>query len=251
MAVSRYSRALLKLSGEALKGSRSYGIDPSAVRYMATQIKEAAALDVQMCVVVGGGNIWRGAEAQAEGMDRATADHAGMLATVINALALQDALERIGVVTRMQSAIAIQAVAESYIRRRAMRHLEKGRVVIFAAGTGNTYVTTDTAAALRSVDIGADVLLMGKNNVDGVYDSDPNVNPNAVKFDFLTCHNALERRLEVMDSAALALCMENNVPIVVFDIFEPKSVQRVLMGEPVGTLVAEYSDRLLGKAKSS
>ncbi len=251
MVMSKYSRALLKLSGEALKGSRTFGIDSESVRYMALQVKEAMATGVQMGVVVGGGNIWRGSEAEAEGMDRATADYAGMLATVINALALQDALEKVGVITRTQTAMSIQAVAEPYIRRRAIRHLEKGRVVIFAAGTGNPYMTTDTAAALRSVEIGAEVLLMGKNNVDGVYDSDPNKNSDARKFDFLTYQDALSRRLEVIDSTALALCMENTLPIVVFDIFEPNSIQRVLRGESVGTLVAEKSDSLLNKAKSS
>ena len=246
MGTAKYSRALLKVSGEALRGDRTYGIDSERVKFMARQIKEAWALNVEIAVVVGGGNIWRGSEAEAEGMDRATADYAGMLATVINSLALQDALEKEGVVTRTQSAINIQAVAEPYIRRRAIRHLEKERVVIFASGTGNPYMTTDTAAALRAIEIGADVLLMGKNNVDAIYDSDPNLNPQARKFDFLTYIDAMGRRLDVMDSTALSLCMENNLLIVVFDISAPNSIQRVLQGETMGTLVAESAGQLLG-----
>jgi uridylate kinase len=245
MVNSKYKRALLKLSGEALKGDKSYGIDPKAIRYVATQIKNATLLGVELAVVVGGGNIWRGAEAELDGMDRGTADHAGMLATMINGLALQDALEKIGVNTRTQTALSIQAVAESYIRRRAIRHLEKGRVVILAAGTGNTYVTTDTAAALRSVDLGAELLLMGKNKVDGVYDSDPNIKMDAKKFDFLTYQDAFARRLKIMDSAALAVCMENNLPIVVFDLFEANSLEKVLVNEQLGTLIADSSNRLL------
>jgi len=191
-----------------------------------------------VAVVVGGGNIWRGAAAEAEGMDRATADYAGMLATIINALALQDALERQGVTTRTQTAIAVQEVAEPYIRRRAIRHLEKGRVVIFSAGTGNPYMTTDTAAALRAIEIGAAVLLMGKNKVDGVYDSDPLSHAGAKKFDHLTYLEALERRLEVMDSTALALCMENNLPIIVFDLQAPRSIEKAAAGDPIGTVVS-------------
>jgi uridylate kinase len=192
---------------------------------------------VQVAVVVGGGNIWRGADAEARGMDRATADYAGMLATMINALALQDALEKEGVVTRAQSAIAVQAIAEPYIRRRAIRHLEKGRVVIFAAGTGSPYMTTDTAAALRAIEIGADVLLMAKNKVDGVYDSDPLVNASAKRFDELSYIDALKMRLEVMDSTALSLCMDNKLPIIVFDLRAPHSLERVVVGELIGTLV--------------
>ena len=250
MVNSKYKRALLKLSGEALKGDKAYGIDPQAISYVASQIKNATLLGVELSVVVGGGNIWRGAEAELDGMDRGTADHAGMLATMINALALQDALEKIGVDTRTQSALSIQAVAESYIRRRAIRHLEKGRVVILAAGTGNTYVTTDTAAALRSVDLGAEVLLMGKNKVDGVYDSDPNIEIDAKKFDFLTYQDALSRRLKIMDSAALAVCMENNLPIVVFDLFQCNTLEKVLINEQLGTLIAESSNRLSDQPKS-
>ena len=238
MASTAYKRALLKLSGESLSGEATHGIDPDAVGYVANQIKQAVALDVDMGVVVGGGNIWRGREAQARGMDRSTADYAGMLATIINSLALQDALEKIGMDTRTQSAIQVQAVAESYIRRRAIRHLEKGRVVLFAAGTGNPYMTTDTAAALRAIEIGADVLLMAKNNVDAVYDSDPNKNPDAQRFDSLGYLDALNRRLDVMDTTALSLCMDNDLPIIVFDLFQPGSIQRILSGETIGTTIS-------------
>ena len=238
MTGSPYKRALLKLSGEALKGDGRYGIDHDAVFFAANQIKEAVELGVKMGVVVGGGNIWRGHEAEARGMDRATADYAGMLATVINALALQEGLEKAGLVTRTQTAIEIQAVAESYIRRRAIRHLEKGRVVLFAAGTGNPYMTTDTAAALRAVEIGADVLLMAKNRVDAVYDSDPNKNAGARKFDSLGYMDVLNLRLGVMDTTALSLCMDNHLPIIVFDLMQAGSIRRVLSGESVGTLVS-------------
>jgi len=233
----KYKRILLKLSGEALMGGREFGIDPATVESIARQLKRIVESGIQVAVVVGGGNIWRGGAAEARGMDRATADYAGMLATMINALALQDALEKVGVVTRTQSAIAIQAIAEPYIRRRAIRHLEKGRLVIFAAGTGNPYMTTDTAAALRAIEIGADVLLMAKNNVDGVYDSDPLVNAGAKRFDELSYLDALRMRLEVMDSTALSLCMDNNLPIIVFDLRAPGSVERVVAGELMGTLV--------------
>jgi len=236
--VAKYKRVLLKLSGEALTGGKGYGIDPETLGVVAGQIKRVASLGVDTAVVVGGGNIWRGAAISAMGMDRATADYAGMLATLINALALQDALEKEGIDTRTQSAIAVQAVAEPYIRRRAIRHLEKGRVVIFAAGTGNPYMTTDTAAALRAIEIGAEILLMGKNNVDGIYDADPLKQPNAQRFERLTYMEAINRRLEVMDSTALSLCMENNLPIVVFDLKSPDSLERAIMGEPVGTTVA-------------
>jgi uridylate kinase len=239
MSKSIYRRALLKLSGESLKGSASFGIDPNASKYLAGQIKEAFSMGLEMAVVVGGGNIWRGMDAAKQGMDRATADYAGMLATVINALALQDALERQEVMTRIQSALQMQAVAEPYIRRRAIRHLEKGRVVVFAAGTGNPYMTTDTAAALRAIEIGADVLLMAKNNVDGVYDSDPNKNSHAKRFDKLDYLDALNRRLEVMDSTALSLCMDNRLPIVVFDIFHAGTLSKILQGQAVGTTIAE------------
>lgn len=233
----KYKRVLLKLSGEALMGEREFGIDSATVENIAQQVKRIVESGIQVAIVVGGGNIWRGAAAEARGMDRATADYAGMLATMINALALQDALEKEGVLTRTQSAIAIQAIAEPYIRRRAIRHLEKGRVVIFAAGTGNPYMTTDTAAALRAIEIGADVLLMAKNKVDGVYDSDPLVNTEAKKFNELNYIDALKMRLEVMDSTALSLCMDNNLPIIVFDLRAPHSVERVVAGELIGTLV--------------
>lgn len=233
----KYKRVLLKLSGEALMGDGEFGIDPATLGNIAQQLKRIVESGIQVGIVVGGGNIWRGVAAEARGMDRATADYAGMLATMINALALQDALEKDGVVTRTQSAIAIQAIAEPYIRRRAIRHLEKGRIVIFAAGTGNPYMTTDTAAALRAIEIGADVLLMAKNNVDGVYDSDPSVNAGAKRFDKLRYIDALRMRLEVMDSTALSLCMDNKLPIIVFDLRTPHSLERVVAGELIGTLV--------------
>jgi uridylate kinase len=238
VARSRYRRALLKLSGESLRGDAEYGIDPTAVRYAADQIRDAVELGVEMGVVVGGGNIWRGKQAEAQGMDRATADYAGMLATIINALALQDALEKLGLVIRTQTAIQVQAVAEPYIRRRAIRHLEKGRVVLFAAGTGNPYMTTDTAAALRAIEIGADVLLMAKNKVDAVYDSDPNKNPSAQRFEHLDYLETLNLRLNVMDATALSLCMDNHLPIIVFDLFQSQSIRRLLMGEDLGTLIS-------------
>ncbi len=241
MPEPRYRRVLLKLSGEALGGRSESGIDRSVADDIAGQIGEVLGEGVSVALVVGAGNIWRGSVAEAMGMDRATADYAGMLATIINALALQDALEKAGLDTRTQSAISVQAVAESYIRRRAIRHLEKGRVVIFAGGTGNPYMTTDTAAALRAVEVGADILLMAKNGVDGVYDSDPRSNSHAVKYEHITYMDALRRRLEVMDSTALSLCMDNGLPIVVFDIREPQSVARVVRGEALGT-------RLDGKA---
>jgi len=238
--VQRYDRVLLKLSGESFKGSRGYGIDPEAVVYMAQQIKDVREMGVQLGVVVGGGNIWRGAEAETEGMDRASADYAGMLATVINSLALQDALERHhGVDTRIQSAINIQQVAEPFIRRRAIRHLEKDRVVIFASGIGNPFMTTDTASALRAVEVDAKILLMAKHDVDGVYASDPHLDPGALKLDFLTFRDVLEKRLGFIDTTALSLCMENNLPIVVFDLFEPGSIKRIILGEQLGSLVAE------------
>lgn len=237
MSDTGYKRVLLKLSGEALMGDGEYGIDTSTVVNIAKQLKRVVDSGVQVAVVVGGGNIWRGDAAERRGMDRATADYAGMLATIINALALQDALEKEGVDTRSQSAIAVQAVAEAYIRRRAIRHLEKGRLVIFAAGTGNPYMTTDTAAALRSIEINADVLLMAKNKVDGVYDSDPLTNAGAKKYDQISYLDALRMRLEVMDSTALSLCMDNNLPIKVFDLQAPNSIERVVAGEIVGTLV--------------
>jgi len=243
MTAPKYKRILLKLSGEAFGGGADFGIDPSVSTKVAKQIKRAAEMGVSIAVVVGGGNIWRGSEAEQWGMDRATADYAGMLATVINALSLQDALERQGVTTRTQSAINVQQVAEPYIRRRAIRHLEKGRVVIFAGGTGNPYMTTDTAAALRAIEIDAEALLMTKSNVDGVYSADPRKDPSAKKFDTLTYMDALNMRLEVMDSTALSLCLENNLPIIVFDFLADRSIERAVMGEPIGTLVSDEKER--------
>ncbi len=233
-----YGRVLLKVSGESLKGDRGFGVDPDAVGYMASEIKTAIGLGVELAVVVGGGNIWRGTEAQLEGMDRATADYAGMLATVISALTLQDALERTGVDTRTQSAISITQVAEPYIRRRAIRHLEKGRVVLFAAGTGNPFVTTDTGAALRALEIGASVVLMAKHDVDGIYDKDPNLNADAQRLPYVTYQEALEKRLGIMDSTALSLCMEHEMPIIVFDFFAKGNLGRVVRGEILGSHVS-------------
>jgi len=239
MGPTCYRRVLLKISGESLKGSANFGIEPNAVNYLAQQIGEVHSLGVELAVVIGGGNIWRGETAELQGMDRATADYAGMLATSINGLALQDALEKRGIVTRTQSALQIQAVAEPYIRRRAIRHLEKGRVVLFAAGTGNPFMTTDTASALRALEIGAEVLLMAKHNVDGIYDSDPHKNPDAKRFGNLDYLDALNLRLEVMDSTAVSLCMDNRLPVIVFDIFQAGSMRRILSGDPVGTLITE------------
>ena len=244
-----YKRVLLKLSGEALKGRMEFGIDSEVLARLAKQIKWVVERGVQIAIVVGGGNIWRGRKAAAEGMERTAADYAGMLATIINALCLQDALEKEGIVTRTQSAITVQAVAEPYIRRRAIRHLEKGRVVIFAAGTGNPYMSTDTAAVLRAVEIGAEVLLMGKNKIDGVYDSDPRVNKNARKFERINYLEALNLGLEVMDKTALSLCMETNLPIIVFDIEAPRSIEKVIMGEKIGTLVAAEGVGYVGDNK--
>ena len=237
---SPYKRILLKLSGEALQGDLSYGIDPVMLNAIAGELKAVQDMGVQVAIVVGGGNIFRGAEASAAGMDRATGDYAGMLATIINALALQDALERNGITVRTQSAINVTAVAEPYIRRRAIRHLEKGRVVIFAAGTGNPYMTTDTAAALRAVEIDADVLLMAKKNVDGVYERDPITDPTARKFDKLSYLDALNRRVQVMDSTALSLCMENTLPIIVFDLRAASSISNAASGNHTGTRVGDY-----------
>jgi len=237
MTTIKYKRVLLKLSGEAFSGGADFGIDTPTLIRISRQIKQVIEMGVGIGIVVGGGNIWRGTEAEQEGMERVTADYAGMLATVINALALQDALEKEGVVTRTQTAISIQQVAEPYIRRRAIRHLEKGRAVIFAGGTGNPYMTTDTAAALRAIEIGAEVLLMTKNNVDGIYSADPLKDPNAKKFDKVTYLEALNMRLEVMDATALSLCLENKLPIIVFDLQAPRSIERAVSGEPIGTLV--------------
>ncbi len=238
MTTVKYKRVLLKLSGEAFSGSTEFGIDASVLAKVAMQIKDVIEMGVGIAVVVGGGNIWRGTKAAEEGMDRVTADYAGMLATVINALALQDALEREEVITRVQSAIGVQQVAEPYIRRRAIRHLEKGRAVIFAGGTGNPYMTTDTAAALRAIEIEAEVLLMTKNNVDGIYSADPLKDRNAKRFDKLTHLQALNMRLEVMDATALSLCLENSLPIIVFDLQAPHSIERAVIGESIGTLVS-------------
>ncbi len=238
MATAKYKRVLLKLSGEAFSGNGDYGIDADVLAKVAQQIKQVREMGVDVGVVVGGGNIWRGAEAEEQGMDRVTADYAGMLATVINALALQDVLERDGVITRTQTAINIQAVAEPYIRRRAIRHLEKERVVIFAGGTGNPYMTTDTAAALRAIEIEAEVLLMTKNNVDGIYSADPQTCPDAKKYSKLSYLQALNLQLDVMDSTALSLCLENKLPIIVFDMQTPGSMEKAVMGEHIGTLVS-------------
>ncbi|GIW40392.1 MAG: uridylate kinase [Candidatus Binatia bacterium] len=232
----RYRRALLKLSGEALMGPAPYGLHPATLRGIAAEIAEVRALGCELAVVVGGGNIFRGVSGTAQGMERATADYIGMLATMINALALQDALEKLGSVTRVMSAIEMQQVAEPYIRRRATRHLEKGRVVIFAAGTGNPYFTTDTAASLRAAEIGAEVVLKA-TKVDGIYDSDPRKNPGARKFEELTYLDVLRLRLEVMDATAVSLCMENRLPIIVFDSTTPGNIRRVLQGERIGTIV--------------
>jgi uridylate kinase len=236
MVVPKYKRILLKLSGEAFSGEEEYGIDIAILSNVAKQIKNVMEMGVGIAIVVGGGNFWRGAKAEKDGIDRVTADYAGMLATVINALALQDILEREGIVTRTQTAINIQQVAEPYIRRRAIRHLEKGRAVIFAAGTGNPYMTTDTAAALRAIEIDAEVVLKA-SHVDGIYDTDPRKNPNAKKFDKLTYLEALNMRLEIMDATALSLCLENKLPIIVFDLEAPRSIERAIIGEPIGTLV--------------
>jgi uridylate kinase len=232
-----YQRILLKLSGEALQGDLAYGIDTAMLDSIAGQLKKVLQLGTQVAIVVGGGNIFRGSAAETAGMDRATGDYAGMLATIINALALQDALERAGIDVRTQSAITVTAVAEPYIRRRAMRHLEKGRVVVFAAGTGNPYMTTDTAAALRAIEIGADVLLMAKKNVDGVYEADPHEDPTARRFLQLSYLDALNLRLQVMDSTALSLCMENELPILVFNLRGEDSISRAAAGAEIGTRV--------------
>ncbi|MBC8275016.1 MAG: UMP kinase [Chloroflexi bacterium] len=239
----KYERVLLKLSGEALMGKKRFGIDRSVLTRVAQQIKQIIEQGVEVAIVVGGGNFWRGTGSEAKGMDRATADYAGMLATVLNALALQDSLENKGVTTRTQSAITMHAVAEPYIRRRAIRHLEKKRVVIFAGGTGNPYMTTDTAAALRAIEIGADVLLVAKNKVDGVYDSDPLSNPRAKKFDRLTHRVALKLQLQVMDSTAFSLCHDNKLPIIIFDLQGKQSIERAICGEHVGTFVTNEEEK--------
>jgi uridylate kinase len=233
-----FERILLKLSGEALMGDLDYGTDPARVEAIAAQIKGVHDRGVEVAVVQGAGNIFRGMKAAAEGMDRATGDYMGMLATVLNALALQDALEKVGAVTRVQSAITISEVAEPYIRRRAMRHLEKGRIVIFAAGTGNPFFTTDTAAALRALEIHAEAILMAKNGVEGVYSADPRKEPDARFIEAISHHEAIEQRLAVMDSTALSLCMDNGLPIYVFNMDDERNIDRIVCGERVGTVVS-------------
>lgn len=236
MSRPSFNRVLLKLSGESLAGDQGYGIDPQTISTIAREIKEVVDMGVQLALVIGGGNIFRGLAASSKGMDRASADYMGMLATVINSLAMQDALEKLGVSTRVQSAIAMQEVAESYIRRRAMRHLEKGRVVIFGGGTGNPYFTTDTAASLRAMEINAQVILKG-TKVDGVYTADPKKDPNAVKLSELSYIEVLKKGLQVMDATAISLCMDNNLPIIVFDLTTEGNIKKVIRGEEIGTIV--------------
>ncbi len=232
----KYRRILLKLSGEALGGEQGMGIDPVAVHDMAAQVREVRDLGVQVVIVLGGGNIFRGLAGSEKGIERATGDYMGMLATIINSLALQDALEKLGVATRVQTAITMAQVAEPFIRRRAVRHLEKGRVVIFGGGTGNPYFSTDTAAALRATEIGAEVILKA-TKVDGIYDCDPKQNPRAKRFTRVTYLDALQKQLKVMDSTAFSLCMDNKMPIIVFDLFKPHNLKRVVLGDAVGTVV--------------
>lgn len=237
MTIARYRRIVLKLSGEALSGEFGYGIEPSIMKSIATQVKEISELGVEIAIVVGGGNIWRGKVGSEMGMDRATADYMGMLATVMNSLALQDSLEMVGIQTRVQTSIEMRQVAEPYIRRRAIRHLEKKRVVIFAAGTGNPYFSTDTTAALRAAEIEADVILMAKNNVDGVYTDDPKTNKEAQKYEQLSYMDVLNEGLGVMDATASSLCMDNDIPLIVFSITEQGNIKRVVLGETIGTLI--------------
>jgi uridylate kinase len=236
MSTPAYGRILLKLSGEALMGVQNYGIDPAVATQIAQEIAEIQGMGVQTAIVIGGGNIFRGVAASARGMDRATADYMGMLATVINALALQDALEQQGVVTRVVTAIEMRAVAEPFIRRRAIRHLEKGRVVVFGAGTGNPYFSTDTAAALRAMEIKAEVI-MKATRVDGIYDSDPMLNPDATRFERISYLQVLELGLKVMDATAISLCMDNRLPIVIFNLLTRGNIKRAISGEPVGSVV--------------
>ena len=236
MARMSYTRVLLKLSGESLAGDQGYGIDPATIKTIASEIKEVVDAGIELALVIGGGNIFRGLAASSKGMDRASADYMGMLATVMNSLALQDALEKLGVSTRVLSAIAMQEVAEPYIRRRAMRHLERGRVVIFAAGTGNPYFTTDTAASLRAMEINAQVILKG-TKVDGVYSADPKKDPTATRYDELSYIDVLNKNLQVMDATATSLCMDNNLPIIVFDLTTPGNIKKVISGESIGTIV--------------
>ncbi|BAM47601.1 MAG: UMP kinase [Amphibacillus sp.] len=237
MTKAHYKRIVLKLSGEALSGDLGYGLEPKIIKSIAQQVKEIVELGVETAIVVGGGNIWRGKVGSEMGMDRANADYMGMLATVMNSLALQDSLENIGVETRVQTSIEMRQVAEPYIRRRAMRHLEKKRVVIFAAGTGNPYFSTDTTAALRAAEIDAEVILMAKNNVDGVYTADPKIDPNATKYDELTYMQVLNEELGVMDSTASSLCMDNELPLLVFSIAKEGNIKKAVLGEKIGTIV--------------
>ncbi|MET0786166.1 MAG: UMP kinase [Paenisporosarcina sp.] len=242
MSEPQYKRVVLKLSGEALAGEQGFGLSPQIIMSVAEQVKEVVELGVEVAVVVGGGNIWRGKVGSEMGMDRATADYMGMLATVMNSLALQDSLEKVGIETRVQSSIEMRQVAEPYIRRKAIRHLEKKRVVIFAAGTGNPYFSTDTTAALRAAEIEADVILMGKNNVDGVYSDDPKTNSNAKKYDELSFLEVIQQGLQVMDSTASTLCMDNDIPLIVFSIMEHGNIKRVVLGEKIGTVVRRNSN---------
>src|SRR5690625_2739639 len=237
MTAAHYQRIVLKLSGEALSGKQGYGIEPSVIQSIASQVKEIVELDVEVAVVVGGGNIWRGKVGSEMGMDRASADYMGMLATVMNSLALQDSLEMIDIPTRVQTSIEMRQVAEPYIRRRAIRHLEKKRVVIFAAGTGNPYFSTDTTAALRAAEIDAEVILMAKNDVDGVYSDDPKINKNAKKYDNITYMEMLNKGLGIMDSTASSLCMDNEIPLIVFSVMEEGNIKKVVLGDPIGTTI--------------
>lgn len=237
MSQPKYKRVVLKLSGEALAGEAGFGINPTVIQSVAEQVKEVSELGVEVAVVVGGGNIWRGKIGSEMGMDRATADYMGMLATVMNSMALQDSLEQVGIETRVQTSIEMRQIAEPYIRRRAIRHLEKGRVVIFAAGTGNPYFSTDTTAALRAAEIEAEVILMAKNNVDGVYSADPKLDKEAVKYTELSYLDVIKEGLAVMDSTASSLCMDNDIPLVVFSVTEKGNIKRVVLGENIGTTV--------------
>jgi uridylate kinase len=236
MTAARYRRVIIKLGGESLAGPQGFGVDPDVATQVAAKIQDVRELDIEIAIVLGAGNIWRGQTGLQHGMERATADHMGMLATVINSLALADALERIGIPTRVQTAIEMRALAEPYIRLRAIRHLEKGRVLVLGAGTGNPYFTTDTAAALRAMEIDADLLIKA-TKVDGIYAEDPMVNPQAQRFDHLTYIEALNRRVKVLDSTAISLCMDNHLPVVVLDLWQPEALQKAILGQPVGTII--------------
>ena len=237
MAVPKYRRVLLKLGGESLAGQGGFGISPSMAEEVAAKVKAIKSLEIEVALVLGAGNLWRGKDGLSHGMERATADHMGMIATVMNALALQDALERQGMVTRVQTAVEMRAIAEPYIRLRAIRHLEKGRVVIIGGGTGNPYFTTDTAAALRAMELGADVLIKA-TKVDAVYSADPRTNPDAQRFEHLTYIDALNMRVGVLDSTAISLCMDNDMPIIVVDLWQPNSIERAILGEAIGTIIS-------------